>query len=423
MSKIIYIDGLQIERDLEGSDDFAVFEGIMSSDKLNTKYFRYSPEALTEMTRQADEGNGVPIYPLHESYREFNIGRTRSSRMRRNQSLTVFDIQRDLTMGNTTTDDLINRMRTATVDSLSTGTIGGDFLCDLDGSRFEFKSDGMFFFTRQCEQGHRLGDTVKYEGKDQDVTATVYGKPRLFELSVVGAGAVPDAKIIKRLGEMLSTDEIAVEDLHLISEINGFTFDALTERLGVEPVLPFHNPDSEPVPEAAPIPLSQNPEGDTPMAANKELLEQENEALSAQFDAVTKEKAELQEKLDAGCTPEEAEALETQLEDTKTALTEATEKIATYEKSVKDGKVALDYLHTEATKYHISAYYGTDDPTPEELADLKSTIEDTPPHELLRSIKRLKKKTFENREGGRKSQSSARVVSTEPEGYTRSAVS
>ena len=134
MSKIIYIDGLQIERDLEGSDDFAVFEGIMSSDKLNTKYFRYSPEALEELTRQANEGNGVPIYPLHRSYGEFNIGRTRSSRMRRKQSLTVFDIQRDLTMGNSTTDDLINRMRTATVDSLSTGTIGGDFLCDLDGS-------------------------------------------------------------------------------------------------------------------------------------------------------------------------------------------------------------------------------------------------------------------------------------------------
>ena len=67
MSKAIYIDGLQIERDLESSDDFAVFEGIMSSDKLNTKYFRWSTEALEELTRQANEGNGVPIYPLHRN--------------------------------------------------------------------------------------------------------------------------------------------------------------------------------------------------------------------------------------------------------------------------------------------------------------------------------------------------------------------
>ena len=52
----------------------------------------------------------------------------------------------------------------------------------------------MFFYTRQCEQGHRLGDSVMYDGKKQDVTATVNGKPRLQELSVVGAGAVPDAK-------------------------------------------------------------------------------------------------------------------------------------------------------------------------------------------------------------------------------------
>ena len=111
MSKIIYIDGLQIERDLEGSEDFAVFEGVMNSDKLNRKYFRFSLKALDELTRQANEGNGVPIYPLHRFDGEFNIGRTRSSRMRRNQSLTVFDIQRGLTMGNSTTDDLINRMR------------------------------------------------------------------------------------------------------------------------------------------------------------------------------------------------------------------------------------------------------------------------------------------------------------------------
>ena len=261
-----------------------------------------------------------------------------------------------------------------------------------------------------------------YEGKDQDVTATVYGKPRLFELSVVGAGAVPDAKITKRLGEMLSSGEIAVEDLHLISEINGFTFDTLTERLGVTPVLPFHNPDSDPAPEAAPIPLSHNPEGDEPMADDKKLLEKENEALSAQVNTLTEEKTEIQEKLDAGCTHEEAEELETQLEDTKIDLKKATDTIGTYEKSVKDGKVGLDYLHAEAKKYHISAYYPTDDPTPEELADLESTIEDTPPHELVRSIKRLKKKTFENREGGRRSKSSTSTASTEPEGYTRSAV-
>ena len=288
-----------------------------------------------------------------------------------------------------------------------------------------FKSDGMFFYSRQCEQGHRLGDTVKYDGKDQDVTATVYGKPRLVELSVVGAGAVPDAKITKRLGEMLSSGEIAAEDLHLISEINGFTFDTLTEQLGVTPVLPFHNGDGEPVPEAAPISLSHNPEGEPQMAANKELLEKENEALSGQVDTLTTKNTELQEKLDERCTPEETEALETQLDETKIGLKEATDKIATYEKSVKDGKVGLDYLHAEAKKYHISAYYPTDDPTPEELTDLESTIEDTPPHELVRSIKRLKKKTFENREGGRRSKSStptASTASTPPEGYTRRAV-
>jgi phage head maturation protease len=417
MAKGMYIDTLQIEREAEGSDDFAVFEGVMTSMQLNTKYFRWSLEALREIVRQANTGNGAPIFPLHDTFREFNIGRTRSARVRNEQGLVTLDIQRGLQMGNTTTDDLISRMVAGTVDSLSTGTIGGDFICDLDGSKFEFNSDGFFFYMRQCGEGHRLGESVRYDGKNQDVTATVKGKPRLLELSVVGSGAIPDAKITKRLGEMLSADEIHPNDLHLISEINGFHFHNLTEQLGVAPVLPFdNNPDPDP------IALSKDPKGDDSMAANKTLIEQENEALSTQVETLTAEKAEIQRQLDAGCTAEEAEALESQLEDTKIKLKTATDKITEDEKSVKDGKVALDYLHAEAKRYHVSAYFPNDDPTPEELSDLESTIADTSPSELTRSIKRLKAKTFENREGGRKSKSSTPANTTQPKGYTRSSV-
>ncbi len=417
MAKGMYIDTLQIEREAEGSDDFAVFEGVMSSDKLNTKYFKWSPEALREIVRQANTGNGTPIYPLHIDYSQLNIGRTRSARMVKGQGLTVFDIQRGLKMLDTTTDDLISRIVAGTVDSLSTESVGGDFICDLDGSLYEFKSDGMFMYTRQCGKGHRLGERVRYDGKNQDATATVKGKPRLKHLAVVGSGAIPDAKITKRLGEMLSADEIHPNDLHLISEINGFHFHNLTEQLGVAPVLPFdNNPDPDP------IALSKDPKGDDSMAENKTLIEQENEALSTQVETLTAEKAEIQRQLDAGCTAEEAEALESQLEDTKIKLKTATDKITEDEKSVKDGKVALDYLHAEAKRYHVSAYFPNDDATPEELSDLESTIADTSPSELTRSITRLKVKTFKNREGGRKSKSSTPANTTQPKGYTRSSV-
>ena len=158
------------------------------------------------------------------------------------------------------------------------------------------------------------------------------------------------------------------------------------------------------------------------MAANKELLEQENEALSKQVDTLTAEKAEVQKQLDAGCTAEEAEALESQLEESKTALKAAEATIAKSEKAVKDGKVGLDFLHEEAKRYNVSAFFPNTDPTPEEENDLEASIADTPPDELRRSIKRLKEKTFGNREGGRKSKSSAAPVSTQPKGYTKSAV-
>ena len=420
MAKAMYIDTLQIEREAELNDNFAVFEGVMTSDRLNTKGFKWTAGALRSIIKQANAGNGAPIYPLHDDLNKFNIGRTRSARVRNGEGLVTFDIQRNQTIpNNISTDELIDRMRAGTVDSLSTGTMGGDFICDLDDTPFEFKSDGMFFYSRQCGQGHRLNETVKYEGKNQAATATVKGEPRLLELSVVGSGAVPNAKITKRLGEMLSTDEISPEDLYSISKINGFRFNPLMEQLGIAPVVPefYRDPEND-----KPIPLSTDPEGDTPMAANKELLEQENEALSKQVDTLTAEKAEVQKQLDAGCTAEEAEALESQLEESKTALKAAEATIAKSEKAIKDGKVALDYLHAEAKRYQVSAFFPNDDITPEEETELQDTIADTPPDELRRSIKRLKKKTFENREGGRKSKSSAAPVSNQPEGYTKSAV-
>ena len=423
MAKSMYIDTLQIGSESEGNDNFAVFEGVMTSDRLNTKGFKWTAGALRAIIKQANAGNGAPIYPLHDDYNKFNIGRTRSARVRNGEGLVTFDIQRNQTIpNNISTDELIDRMRAGTVDSLSTGTVGGDFICDLDNTPFEFKSDGMFFYSRQCGQGHRLNETVKYDGKNQAATATVKGEPRLQELSVVGSGAVPNAKITKRcaIGEMLSTEEISPEDLYLISEVNGFRFNPLMEQLGIAPVVPEFYRDPE---DDNPIPLSSDPEaGDTPMATDTTLIEKENEALSKQVDTLTAEKAEIQKQLDAGCTAEEAEALESQLEESKTALKAANDSIATSEKAIKDGKVALDYLHAEAKRYQVSAFFPNDDITPEEETELEQTIADTPPDELRRSIKRLKKKTFENREGGRKSKSSAAPVSTQPEGYTKSAV-
>ena len=420
MAKAMYIDALQIGSETELNDNFAVFEGVMTSDRLNTKGFKWTAEAMRAIIRQANTGNGVPIYPLHDKLNKFNIGRTRSARVRNGEGLVTFDIQRNQTIpNNISTDELIDRMRAGTVDSLSTGTVGGDFICDLDNTPFEFKSDGMFSYSRKCGQGHRLNETVRYEGKNQAATATVKGEPRLQELSVVGSGAIANTKITKQLGEMLSTDEISPDDLYLISEINGFRFNPLMEQLGIAPVVPefYRDPEND-----KPIPLSTDPEGDTPMATDTTLIEKENEALSKQVDTLNAEKAEIQKQLDAGCTAEEAEALESQLEESKTDLKAANDSLATSEKAIKDGKVALDYLHAEAKRYQVSAFFPNDDITPEELTDLEQTIADTPPDELRRSIKRLKKKTFENREGGRKSKSSAAPVSTQPEGYTKSAV-
>ena len=129
MAKAMYIDALQIGSETELNDNFAVFEGVMTSDRLNTKGFKWTAEAMRAIIKQANAGNGAPIYPLHDDFNKFNIGRTRSARVRNGEGLVTFDIQRNQTIpNNISTNELIDRMRAGTVDSLSTGTMGGDFI-------------------------------------------------------------------------------------------------------------------------------------------------------------------------------------------------------------------------------------------------------------------------------------------------------
>ena len=364
------MDCLQIQNQISEDDpDFQFYEGIISSTKLNSKYFKWSDETLASINRQANEGTSV--YPLHDTYREFPIGKSTSSRIQDDQVLSKFGIQKDLRMGsNNNTDDLIARMNTGVVDGLSTGTIGGNFLCDVDGTKFEYKSDGLFFYTRRCQEGHRLGETVRVNKKDVTVTATVYGEVNLYEFSVVGSGAVPDAKVIRKLQEMLDSNELEENDLLYITELNGFSLPSVCDSLGVSPS--FDKPAIV-TPEPYKIQNTPKPKGDD---MSLELVTQERDRLSARVETL---EAEIQEKDEKLAKYEEEgkdrEELEQELNAKSAELLEKEQELEESKAMAEQGKAAINKVHKlyKAASISEADAYGTP-LTDEQLQELDTSL-------------------------------------------------
>lgn len=379
------MDCLQISQQVAEDDDrFQFYEGVISSTKLNSKYFRWSKQTLSSIVRQANEGTAV--YPLHDTYREFPIGKSASSRMANEQALTKFGIQKDLKMGsNNNTDDLIKRMNSGVVDALSTGTIGGNFTCDLDGTKFEFKSDGLFFYSRQCKEGHRLGQTVRMNGKDQTVTATVKGEVNLYEFSVVGSGAVPDAKVIRKLQEMLDANELEENDIVYISDINGFNLSSICDSLGVSPsfdppIIGTEEPTGDPQPE----PYRIRNKGDN---MSLELVTQERDRLSARVEDL---ETELQEKETELAKYEgndkDYETLEEEFNAKQVELSEKEEELKEAKVMSDIGKKAISDARKEYKAASISEAeaYGTP-LTEDELDDLDKDLLLNNDYEMMRN--------------------------------------
>ena len=384
----------------ESTDEFQYYEGDMSSTRRNSKYFRWSKETLGELVRQAQE-NKTPIYPLHSSYREWAIGKIQSCRLVDDKARTVFSIQRDLTMlGNQNTDELIRRIDAKTVDSLSTGTMGGEYRCDLDGSVLEWKSDGMFFYTRACtENGHRLGDTVKQDGRAQTVTATVHGTDvRLFELSVVSTGAVPDAKIRQALAELLDSGDITEAELGYISEINDFNLEQLCDQLSVSPTaIPRISSDPDPAVEPQPYRIVGGRNMD------KSLLEQENQKLSEDLTRVAQERDALQEKLDNALDGKEIESFEKKMATLQDEVDTLTKENGQLKALTTEAEIALDTLRKEYVVAYKSAC-GRNKPTETEIDNLeKSLANNNNFTEIYEGTQRNWARARENRLGGQKS--------------------
>ena len=386
---------VQILKALETEGSFQYYDAVTSSMKRNSKFFQWSEETLKNIIKQMNEKNGIGIYPNHDSWREFPLGRTVSAEFVNKQAKTRLYIQKDLMMygKENGTNDLIDRMNALTVDSFSTGTMGGKFMCDLDNTEFKYQSDGMFYYTRKCGEGHRLGQEVKVDGRPKIATATVHGPVNLYELSVVGSGAVPDAKIIKKLKEHLDDGTIEEDDLSLICELNDFHVNQLFDGLGV--TLKSDPKPNEPEPYIV--------KGREPMAKDLDLLERENTKLESDNDELTTENERLETELkdlkESSFTQEEYDAMTKERDDLKTDNDKIKGESKDQEESAKVGKDSLVWARAFYVEAEVSAESLDADGEAEVMEYVSGKTDFLG---LVRTARANLKKAAKNRAGGKK---------------------
>ena len=191
---------LAIDMESMADQNRAVFKGIAITTGYNAKHYRFSLASLQSLAKQAkqmDGQNGVPIHIMHSTYWDWSdlpVGRTLSAMMKKKTDMQVTAYLK-LNVPTPDTNSIADRMADGTIDSLSIGWAMGTksyFKCDTCNE----KMDKGYFMPR-CEMGH-------YPGKKMDngktATATVHGDIVFRELSIVGTGADPRAKILQEQG-------------------------------------------------------------------------------------------------------------------------------------------------------------------------------------------------------------------------------
>ena len=217
----------------------AVLNGIAISTDYNSYNYCFSLRSIRSLAEQAKKTrskNGVPLYVMHATYFDLPIGRTLTGEIKEDSYLEVSAyINRNVP--NPDTNSIIDRIDDDTIDALSIGwrlTPKSYFKCDTCSEKMD-----KGYFMPYCKNYH-------YPGKKLDdgtiVTATVHGPIHFRELSIVGIGADPRAKILQdteyqdALREEFNSLTINLHDIPLISELAGWDEGMFSESLSFFPI-------------------------------------------------------------------------------------------------------------------------------------------------------------------------------------------
>lgn len=224
MSDLRYINNLKVGKKIEDNPELVLFEGIATTDSLNSYFYRMHMSSLRNFKRDAEMGDGKPVYINHRTYYDLNAGRTRSASLYNKQVKMEWSILRGL--DDIGSDDVIKRLENGVTTDLSIGHENAEYMCDECGENMD-----RGWFTPRCENDHYPGKVIKKNGKEITITATAHNA-NLRELSVVGMGADPDAKVIGKLKQELSDGKLNGKGLAFLSEFYNLNYNSFFNELG-----------------------------------------------------------------------------------------------------------------------------------------------------------------------------------------------
>ena len=331
MSELRYINNLKVGDKIDENAELVLFEGIATTDSLNSYFYRMHSSSLRNMKDDAAKEPGQPVYINHETYRELNAGRTCGASLYNKKVKMEWSILRGLT--DIGSDDVIKRLENGVVTDLSVGHYDAKYMCDECGSEMN-----LGWYMPMDENGHYPGMVIKKNGKDHTITAEAHNA-RLRELSVVGMGADPDAKIIGKLKQELSDGEINGKGIAFLSEFYNLNHSNFFNELGYNGYVP----KLYSIPPLQSYKGSDKPRGN--LMNDKNLLEKANEDLQAANEALQQENEEFKTQIADLPTHEELEALQrenAQLQDQMTS-----EDIETLKLMAKEGEAYISILRID----------------------------------------------------------------------------
>ena len=312
----------------------------------NSRNYCFSLDSIKSLARQARKTksvNGVPLYVMHAAYWELPIGRTLASEILNESDLQVSAyIKRNVP--NPDTNSIIDRIADDTIDSLSISwalTPKAYFKCDVCGEKMD-RGYFMPYDSKNHYPGKKLEDGTI-------VTATVHGPIVFRELSIVGIGADPRAKILQdteyqdALREEFTALSIKPHDIPIISELSGWDEGMFSESLSFFPMnrgVPkmSHEATHEPTPTAEPTA--------TPSQADRYWEDKYNQTRT--------ELDNLKEKYQDGLTREEhlteLSDLRQQLSDALKAKEQAQTAMQEHNHLAQIGRVALELGRDRTTR-------------------------------------------------------------------------
>ena len=217
------------------------------------------------------------------------------------------------------------------------------------------------YFWMSCENGHIMGEEYEEKGKKKMWTATC-DDAQLTEVSVVGRGADPDAKITKKLKDDLIQKKVSTNQLYVLSELYNLDLNRFCHQLGYDP---DRYKRQYSIPKRGKTMADQNDRDDLDTSTSQDTDNNDGDSardqLRRELTELKEKYEELQEEMQSMYSAEEYEAVQKQ-------VTQLQQQITDFEKAEKEnaeaielGEAALSAARDYARRSYVAMRTGTED--------------------------------------------------------------